>query len=204
MNAEPLLTRVARALAQAGLEAVLIGNAAAALHGAPVTTVDFDFMFRRTPANLARLEAFARELRATILRPHYPVSDLFRVVSDDLGRQVNFLGTIHGVSSFESLRSRAVDFPLHGATLSVAALADIVKSKREAGRPKDHAVLSSLEATLDEPRTPTSRPTRTERLAALKRESELELRDQIRRLLALPMEKRMNFLRVRVGRGTAL
>jgi hypothetical protein len=49
-----------------------------------------------------------------------------------------------------------------------------------------------------------ARPTREDRLAALGRESERALRDQIRRLLALPMEKRMNFLRARVGRGTAL
>jgi hypothetical protein len=48
------------------------------------------------------------------------------------------------------------------------------------------------------------RPTRGDRLAALAREDERALREQIRRLLALPMEKRMNFLRVRVGRGTAL
>ena len=47
-------------------------------------------------------------------------------------------------------------------------------------------------------------PTRKERLDALALESEHALREQIRRLLALPMEKRMNFLRVRVGRGTAL
>jgi hypothetical protein len=48
------------------------------------------------------------------------------------------------------------------------------------------------------------RPTRAERLAALDRESERALREQIRTLLALPMEKRTNFLRARVGRGTAL
>jgi hypothetical protein len=47
-------------------------------------------------------------------------------------------------------------------------------------------------------------PTRKERLAALGRENERALREQIRRLLALPIEDRMNFLRVRVGRGTAL
>jgi hypothetical protein len=34
---------------------VLIGNAGAALHGAPVTTVDFDFLFRRTARNLQKL-----------------------------------------------------------------------------------------------------------------------------------------------------
>jgi hypothetical protein len=158
VNAEPLLRRVAVALLTVKLEAVLIGNAAAALQGAPVTTVDFDFMFRKTPANLRKLKAFARELNATILRPYYPPSDLFRVSNDDLGLQVDFLATIHGVRSFESLRSRAVDLEVGGAPLSVASLVDILRSKRAAGRPKDYAVLAVLEATLDES-TPDNAPT---------------------------------------------
>jgi len=196
VNAEPLLQRVARALEAAGLEAVLIGNAAAALQGAPVTTVDFDFMFRKTPGNLRKLKAFARELGAMILRPYYPASDLFRVVSDDLGLQVDFLATIHGVRSFESLRSRAVAVKV--GSVAVAAPPGIVNSKRAAGRAKDWKRPSM------KPRARKTPPSRAERLAALERESELALREQIRRLLALPMEKRMNFLRVRVGRGTAL
>jgi hypothetical protein len=151
VNAEPLLQRVARALGRVGLEAVLIGNAAAALHGAPVTTLDFDFMFRKTPANLRKLKAFAHDLRAMVMRPYYPASDLFRVLSDDdTGLQVDFLATIHGIRSFESLRSRAVRVAIGDSELAVASLADIVKSKRAAGRPKDYAVLTILEATLDE------------------------------------------------------
>jgi hypothetical protein len=141
---------VAHALGRAKLEAVLIGNAAAALQGAPVTTVNFDFMFRKTPANMRKLKAFARELGAMVLRPYYPASDLFRVVSDDLGLQVDFLVTVHGVRSFESLRARAVQLAVGAVELSVASLEDIVKSKRAAGRPKDYAVLEILEATLDE------------------------------------------------------
>ena len=72
-------------MAQSRLEAVLIGNAAAALQGAPVTTVDFDFMFHKTPANLRKLKALASALDAVILRPYYPASDLFRIVRDEMG-----------------------------------------------------------------------------------------------------------------------
>jgi hypothetical protein len=49
------------------------------------------------------------------------------------------------------------------------------------------------------------KPTRAERLAALKREGDAALRDQIRRLLARPMAERTHFLRVRLpGGGSAL
>jgi hypothetical protein len=57
-------------LSASSLETVLIGNAAAALQGAPVTTVDFDFLFRKTPRNLQKMKAVARALQATILRHH--------------------------------------------------------------------------------------------------------------------------------------
>jgi hypothetical protein len=139
MNAAPLLHSVAKTLAEVRLEAVLIGNAAAALQGAPVTTVDFDFMFRLTPANLAKLKKFALTLEAVILRPYYPVSSLYRVMNDDRGLQADFMKAIHGVTSFNALRARATRMELGDSALWVADLSDIIASKRAVGssRPRD-------------------------------------------------------------------
>ncbi|MFM8890684.1 MAG: hypothetical protein ACKOTB_03500 [Planctomycetia bacterium] len=148
MNATPLLSRLLEAFSDAKLETVLIGNAAAAMHGAPVTTLDFDFMFRDTPTNLKKLKAVAKALDAVILRPYYPMSKLYRVVDDDTGLQADFMPVIHGVRSFASLRSRAESRDVEGFTVLVATLDDIIKSKKAAGRDRDRAVIPILEKTL--------------------------------------------------------
>src|ERR1700746_865692 len=101
MNAEPLLNRIAAVFAENRLETVMVGNAAAALHGAPVTTLDIDFMFRKTPANMRKLKAVARSLGGSVFKPYYPVSDLFRVVNEEQGLQLDFMTKLHGIRSFE-------------------------------------------------------------------------------------------------------
>lgn len=128
---------------------VLIGNAAAALQGAPVTTLDFDFFFRDTPANRKKLVKLAKQLGAIVLRPYYPASSLFRVTDDTLTLQADFLGVIHGLRSFEGVRKRATTIELRGHPLRVASLEDVVRSKKAANRPKDRAVLPILEAVID-------------------------------------------------------
>jgi predicted nucleotidyltransferase len=150
MNASPLLIKVARALYLVRLEAIMVGNAAAALHGAPVTTLDIDFMFRKTPGNMRKLKDFAKELEAQILKPYYPVSSLYRVVNDDTGMQLDFMSILHGIKSFENLRSDAVEVKFEGYTLKIASLEKIIRSKKTLGRPRDLAVIEILEKTLDE------------------------------------------------------
>src|SRR5437763_1011307 len=150
MDAGPVLCSVARALRDDGLEAILIGNGAAALQGAPVTTLDLDFLFRKTPANLRKLKGVARVLGAVILRPYYPVSDLFRLTRDEDSLQIDFMATSHGMTAYKRVKSRARVADVGGEQVVVAALSDIIASKRAANRPRDRAVLDVLITTQKE------------------------------------------------------
>ncbi|MCU1235439.1 MAG: hypothetical protein JWP63_3406 [Candidatus Solibacter sp.] len=182
-------------LERQGLEAVLIGNAAAALQGAPVTTVDLDFMFRRTPANVKKLTAVAAELGAMLMKPYYPASGLLRISRDEDGLQLDFMGEIHGVRSFEGLKSRAREMRVGETRVRVASWLISSRARRRRTGP-------AIEPCFRYWRKPLKkkvRITRKDRLEALKKESELQERDLIRRLQALPIEKRGNFLRQRVG-----
>jgi predicted nucleotidyltransferase len=148
MNAEALLVAIAQAFATRRLDVVMIGNAAAAIQGSPVTTLDIDFMFRQTTTNMAKLKRVADDLGAVVLRPYYPASRLYRMTRDRDGLQLDFMVRIDGIRSFEALRARAsvVEFGQHA--LRIASLADIIRSKERAGREQDLAVLPVLRRTL--------------------------------------------------------
>jgi predicted nucleotidyltransferase len=150
MDAQPELAVLAKALNEHRLEAILIGNMAAALHGAPVSTIDIDLFFRKTPRNMQKLKLVAAALDAVILRPYYPVSALFRLQRERDGLQIDFMGHIDGVPSYEGVRDRADLYEIGGNSLRAASLDDIIRSKRAAGRAKDLAVIGILEKTRDE------------------------------------------------------
>src|SRR5580704_8774835 len=103
MDAQPELALVAKALNENSLEAILIGNMAAALHGAPVSTIDIDFFFRKTPRNMQKLKQVATELEAVILRPYYPVSAFFRLHREQDGLQIDFMYRTDSAQLYEGV-----------------------------------------------------------------------------------------------------
>jgi predicted nucleotidyltransferase len=154
MDAQPELALIARVLNENGLEAILIGNMAAALHGAPVSTIDIDLYFRKTSRNMQKLKRIAIALEATLLRPFHPVSALIRLQRESDGLQIDFMGHIDGVQSYEGVRKRAATLQFGGQKLLTASLDDIISSKKAAGRGKDLAVIDILEKTRDEEKIP--------------------------------------------------
>ena len=143
---EKLILRVARAARRAGLEFILVGNAAAALHDAPVTTQDVDLFVRHTPRTLRKIAELTRLLGGILAEPYEPLSRMMRIVSPEVAVDLIFQLSSH--RRFESVRATARHVSIGEITLKVASLDDLIAAKEAAGRPKDRASLPILKATL--------------------------------------------------------
>ena len=171
MDAKDPLLKVAKAFKQCRLEAILIGNAAAALQGAPVTTVDFDFMYRKTPLNSEKLKDVAKLLGGTISEP-FALSSMKRLVAPG-GIFVDFLSVVDGVKSFASLKSRSSKVKFEEYSINLSSLEDIIKSKEICARNKDLAVIELLKQTLSEKMLKKSSKDLTEKIKKLEETKEI-------------------------------
>jgi hypothetical protein len=143
---EAFLVTLLRALRQSKLEAVIVGNTAAVLQGAPVTTQDIDILVRDSKLTSAKVEDLAQRLGAFRTRPSELV-DITTLLGASAPVDV-IVGHIAGDLRFESVKSRARVISVAGEDALVADLADIIRSKEAANREKDRAVLPMLRATL--------------------------------------------------------
>src|SRR5262245_62085507 len=152
---KPRLLQIAEHLLKHGVEFLVIGGQAAALHGSPVPTFDVDLCYRRTPENLMRLAAALKELRPTLrgAPPDLP----FRLDAQSLALGANFtfntdcgpldlLGWVEPFGTYDELISRAEQVALGGCRVAVINLDDLIAIKRHINRPKDQAALAQLEA----------------------------------------------------------
>ena len=201
MDAAPYLVEIADALAEAKLEAILIGNAGAALQGAPVTTVDFDFFYRESQNDAdAKIRQVAANLNGAVTQPFPALSSVYRIHRVEPELQVDLTASIHGAKSFNSLRSRCSRLAFEGRTIMVASLADIIKSRRKRIVPTIAQFCMSLsEHSKSKPARKMTK--REQELEIMRTVWEQDLVDMIRARLALPMHKRTNFLRKRLPNG---
>jgi hypothetical protein len=160
--AKPLKARELLAtLEQHDVDYVIIGGLAAVLHGSPTITGDADICPERSNANLVRLAGALREMHARIRTSAEPDGVEFACDAAFLGRMkmVN-LTTDYGdfdlsfepagFKGYEELVDHAASVPIGPVTVLVASLADVIRSKETADRPKDRATLPILYALQDE------------------------------------------------------
>jgi hypothetical protein len=151
---------ILRVLKKHDVRFVVIGAIAAIAQGYPLTTQDIDITPSRDPANLERLAAALNELNARLRVPGDEEGVAFPIDAQMLsGAGTWTLQTPHGdldlsyvpsgTHGYDDLRRDARSEEIQGVEVSIASLADIIRSKEAAGRVKDQAQLPALRRTLE-------------------------------------------------------
>lgn len=143
---ELLLSKILKAFRKVRLEAILIGNAGAALQGAPVMTQDIDFFVRDTELNRKKIRDFAEVLGLSLYKRDEAISEVITAEGKDL--IVDFIFRLAPDQKYESIRARAKRIKIGDHFCLVADLEDIINSKKATGREKDIVVIKLLENTL--------------------------------------------------------
>lgn len=161
MNAgrfDPL--EIVQAFNRLGVEYVVIGGYAGELHAAAVPpTRDIDFTPRVTQENLGRLSQALTDLGARIRTEGVPEGLPFSHDAASLAGVGNWNLTCEfgefdisfmpsGTDGYEDLVRTALRVEVRGEQMPVASLADIIRSKEAAARPKDFTALPALQERL--------------------------------------------------------
>lgn len=152
------LEALIEALVEAEIEFIVVGGAAAVLHGAPTTTQDLDIVHRRTPENVARLAALLEQLDAYLREPGdrrlRPSADILAGrgqlnLSTNLG-PLDPLGTLHDGRGYDELLHTSVVMEDGTLRLRVVDLDTLIAIKAGTGRSKDKLLVPILIALRDD------------------------------------------------------
>lgn len=146
-----------------GVDYLLVGGVAAAIHGAAWPTGDVDCLPHAGAGNLNRLAAAMREINARLrigglddaeaaLLPM--VLDGLMLASAEISTWRTDAGNLDVLSDIPDRNGRLLDYDelveradvtiIEGVTVGVASLEDVIASKEWADRPKDRRVLAEL------------------------------------------------------------
>lgn len=137
-----------------GVDFVVIGGIAVQTHGYIRSTHDLDIVVRARTLNLTRLSEALAELEAeprgdtriNVNDPHQLRAAPLVAVTTRAGPldMVNFDHLAGAPASYDALRDAALTVHLRGFAVAVAALRDLIRMKRAAGREHDLADIEAL------------------------------------------------------------
>lgn len=148
-----------RILKENKVEFIIVGGAAATVHGSARLTYDLDIVYRRSRENIERI-VHALQPIAPYLRgapPGLPFSWDVQTVQRGLNftltttlGPIDLLGEIAGGGFYDELQPETITVEIGGTQCLCLNLERLIKVKRAAGRPKDLEVVAELERILDE------------------------------------------------------
>lgn len=148
------LDALIQALLAADVEFIVVGGAAAVLHGAPVTTQDLDIVHRRTVENVQRLSQLLAKLDATFRGGDVrPSAELLGGsgqlnLSTSLG-PLDPLCVLHDGRGYEELLPHTTVLTDGPTAIRVLDLDTLIAVKAATGRARDKLVLPILLALRD-------------------------------------------------------
>lgn len=129
-----------------GVEFLLVGGYALAVHGVVRATGDLDLWIRPTPENARRawlaLEDFGAPLH-DLTEEDLRTSDVVFQIGV-VPRRIDVLTGIEGVA-FETAWEARVEVTIDGIGIPVLGRDDLIRNKRASGRPQDKADVARLE-----------------------------------------------------------
>ena len=136
------------------MEFIVVGGAAAVLHGAPVSTVDVDIVHRVEPGNVDRLLTLLQDLEARVRDPAGRDIKPSRAALLGSGQMnlitrlgpLDILCRLHDGRGYEQLRSRTVEVTDGAMELIVIDLETLIEIKASTGRARDRLVVPILMA----------------------------------------------------------
>jgi hypothetical protein len=140
--------RILRVLSKRRVRYILVGATAARLQGFPRLTADADITPAADPANLRRLSAALRDLRARVYTESVPNGLAFSCDAESLGRanlwnlttdagRLDIVFKPSGTEGYDDLAGSAVTYEAFGIQFRAASLEDILRSKLASNRPQD-------------------------------------------------------------------
>ena len=144
-------------LAKHRVRYVMIGALAGRLYGLTRFTGDIDITPSSDETNLERLASALRELDARVFADSEPAGYEFDCSARTLARgsiwnlitkagRIDIAFAPSGTKGYDDLSENAQDFKTFGVRVRVASLADIIRSKQAANRPRDRQDVAELKA----------------------------------------------------------
>jgi hypothetical protein len=155
LEANPLL----RALADHGVDFIVVGGMAGLAHGSAYPTFDLDVAYARDRENIARIAEALKGIGVTLRGA--PADLPFQLDARTLENGSNFtfdspygsfdiLGDVAGISAYDELRNEAVLATIEDVEVRVASIHHLIAMKRAANRPKDQLMVEEYIVLADE------------------------------------------------------
>jgi len=145
------------ALAEEGVEYVLIGGLAATVHGVSLVTQDTDISFRQSPENCKRLARAVIRLGAEI----FPARQVPISITPELlqthqlvhlrtrAGRLDLIATVPGLGAYDDLIDKTMRIELGALTIAVLSVDQLIQAKAALNQPKDREHLDQLLAIRD-------------------------------------------------------